>query len=80
MILGGRFTPAATGPGVNKIADFTELLPMPPIQRKDFEIQLAKTRQAFERLEANEIKVKTSATQILMAILHYAALQDNPAG
>jgi hypothetical protein len=66
-------------PGENKILD-QPIRPAPAgNQYRKLEAQAARTRQAFERLEHSETKLKTSAIQILLAILRHAVSQDDPA-
>ncbi len=47
-------------------------------QYRTLERQAVRARQAFERLDRSETKLKTSAIQMLLAILRYAASQDDP--
>ncbi len=62
----------------NNIAEQTVLPSGAQEQYRTLERQAARSRQAFERLDRSETKLKTSAIQMLLAILHYAASQDDP--
>jgi hypothetical protein len=79
MLFDRRFTPASKKPFDDGFAYRPTLPAAAANQSKRLESQITRTRQAFERLDRDERRVRTSAAQILMTILHYAAAQDDPA-